>query len=537
MTENFIQASGAAAAATTEQAPTRKDSAASGGQSAGSLFFEMLSNSLAGGLAMQATRGVASEFEGETPAGENRATFRNRQENQNQVMNFEREETASREIRKEQELRPEEKQFERPKQVIEKQSGRPANAAEKQDTKSEAARSASDVKTKGVSEETGSAKPKGAEPARETAVKQPLPKPSPETAVKQPLPKPPETAVKQPQPLSKTGGEVSGDSNKPGAENTLKETKPVIEIKQPAPQVVKAPAVEVGKPGDVSQQSTVRNAVIAGMARQVQEAPKPSNVIDIAQLINRAAAKTAQESVQPSANSQGTQSGGDPPAGQSSQAALLMTMVNSATSTQAQAGASTFAAVMQQSQSPATARPAAQPSANMSQVATPMGPAAAARGAESAARTAEAAPARQPMPAERVINQVIRAARISVDQGRGEIKMLLKPESLGWLKIKISVADQNVTARITVEHEGVRELLEGNIKQLQQALSQQNLKVTQIVVELNSDAEKQAPQSGPGDGRAKGSKISIAGEGAEAELALAQPAEEALKRGTVDLRV
>ena len=113
-------------------------------------------------------------------------------------------------------------------------------------------------------------------------------------------------------------------------------------------------------------------------------------------------------------------------------------------------------------------------------------------------KTEQTARSQQPVPAERVIRQVVQAARISISQGREEIKLVLKPDSLGTLRVKITVEGERVTAHITAENENVRSALESNVRQLQQALESQNLRVNQIVVSLQGDgqAQQQADQSG-----------------------------------------
>jgi flagellar hook-length control protein FliK len=143
----------------------------------------------------------------------------------------------------------------------------------------------------------------------------------------------------------------------------------------------------------------------------------------------------------------------------------------------------------------AQARPATQAPGTL-QVA-PVAPAARAQTNIAEARAAKAA-APQPMPqenAQKIIQQVVRAARFGVREGRDEAKLLLRPESLGWLKIRIAVEGQRVSARISVENEGVKQLLENNINSLQQALQNQNLRVSQIVVEVMGEAERQNKES------------------------------------------
>ena len=96
-----------------------------------------------------------------------------------------------------------------------------------------------------------------------------------------------------------------------------------------------------------------------------------------------------------------------------------------------------------------------------------------------------------------VISQLIRAAKISMQNGREEMKILLKPEQLGWLKVKITVEGGRVTAHFGAENEFVRGVLEGNISQLQQALQNNNLRVNQIQIDVaGQQNQNQNPQSG-----------------------------------------
>lgn len=97
-----------------------------------------------------------------------------------------------------------------------------------------------------------------------------------------------------------------------------------------------------------------------------------------------------------------------------------------------------------------------------------------------------------PAPPAQVLSQIIRAAKVSLQAGKEEMKMLLKPEDLGWLKVKINIEGQKVTAHFSAENEFVRGLLENNISHLQQALQGQNLKVSQIVIDVNTQMQQDA---------------------------------------------
>lgn len=102
----------------------------------------------------------------------------------------------------------------------------------------------------------------------------------------------------------------------------------------------------------------------------------------------------------------------------------------------------------------------------------------------------------------KIISQIVKAAKVTVNSGTQEMKLLLKPEELGWLKVKITMAEGKMTAHFGVENEAVKGLLENNLSQLQQALNGQNLKVNDINISVNSQSN---PDSGLHKGDAEGS--------------------------------
>jgi flagellar hook-length control protein FliK len=119
--------------------------------------------------------------------------------------------------------------------------------------------------------------------------------------------------------------------------------------------------------------------------------------------------------------------------------------------------------------------------------------------------------------------------------GKEEMKILLKPEQLGWLKVKISVEGQRVVAHFSAENEFVRSLLESNMNQLQQALQNQNLKVTQISIDVaDQNSGQQASQPHGHDQRGKANP---ALDGDHIEEAILAAELEAIQLTAVDMRV
>lgn len=84
-----------------------------------------------------------------------------------------------------------------------------------------------------------------------------------------------------------------------------------------------------------------------------------------------------------------------------------------------------------------------------------------------------------------IIQKLVRSAKMNLQNGKQEINMLLKPEELGWLKVKMNIQGQKVTAVITAENEEVKQMLERNIGQLQTSLQSNHLRINQVVVEVS----------------------------------------------------
>jgi len=89
-----------------------------------------------------------------------------------------------------------------------------------------------------------------------------------------------------------------------------------------------------------------------------------------------------------------------------------------------------------------------------------------------------------------IVKQIVRSARLMTKgDGTQELKLILKPESLGWLKMNVSMQGQKMTALITAENDSVRTMLEQNIHQLQTSLQNQNIRVHQIVIQVSGEQQ------------------------------------------------
>jgi flagellar hook-length control protein FliK len=87
-----------------------------------------------------------------------------------------------------------------------------------------------------------------------------------------------------------------------------------------------------------------------------------------------------------------------------------------------------------------------------------------------------------------LISQVVNKAQLLLKQNSSEMNIQLKPDFLGKMTIKVTLADGVVTARFLTENQQVKNVLEQNIQSLRQSLEAQGIKVdkTEVNVQLDS---------------------------------------------------
>jgi hypothetical protein len=97
--------------------------------------------------------------------------------------------------------------------------------------------------------------------------------------------------------------------------------------------------------------------------------------------------------------------------------------------------------------------------------------------------------------------QLAERIQVQVREGREEIRIQLKPDSLGHLEIRAESTANGVVARIMAESGTVKNYLEANLHLLQQSLQDQGLKIDRIQVSVqdnsgSSSSSGYAAQSG-----------------------------------------
>lgn len=90
-----------------------------------------------------------------------------------------------------------------------------------------------------------------------------------------------------------------------------------------------------------------------------------------------------------------------------------------------------------------------------------------------------------------VIAQIMEKLKVSVKPDLSEVKILLRPEQLGEVSLKIATQNGIITAQFVAESQKVKEIIESNFNQLRDMLSEQGVDVGALEVNVsNSDEEK-----------------------------------------------
>lgn len=85
------------------------------------------------------------------------------------------------------------------------------------------------------------------------------------------------------------------------------------------------------------------------------------------------------------------------------------------------------------------------------------------------------------------------AKLILKDNNSGEIKLLMKPEHLGYVRIKLTVEDNNIAGKIIVDNINVKELFEGNIDNLIKSFKDSGYSSAMLDVSVGGGNEGKTP--------------------------------------------
>lgn len=93
-----------------------------------------------------------------------------------------------------------------------------------------------------------------------------------------------------------------------------------------------------------------------------------------------------------------------------------------------------------------------------------------------------------------VIRQISEKINVSVKADTTEIKMTLKPESLGEVRLKIITENGIITAQFQAENQRVKEIIEAGFNRLRDTLTEQGLSVANLSVSVGQEQSSQMEQ-------------------------------------------
>jgi flagellar hook-length control protein FliK len=91
---------------------------------------------------------------------------------------------------------------------------------------------------------------------------------------------------------------------------------------------------------------------------------------------------------------------------------------------------------------------------------------------------------------DQTVNQIVQKAVLHLNGGQHEVRLDLKPDFLGHIRMQIITEGQQVTVRILTEYPMVKELIESNLQQLKSELQNHGLEIDEVDVSVEDDADQ-----------------------------------------------
>lgn len=88
------------------------------------------------------------------------------------------------------------------------------------------------------------------------------------------------------------------------------------------------------------------------------------------------------------------------------------------------------------------------------------------------------------------LNQIVEKAALSLNNGKSQVRIELKPEFLGSVRMKITTENHLITLRILTELPVVKEMIENNISQLKTDLQSHGLEINKLDVSVANDSQQ-----------------------------------------------
>ncbi len=111
-----------------------------------------------------------------------------------------------------------------------------------------------------------------------------------------------------------------------------------------------------------------------------------------------------------------------------------------------------------------------------------------------------------------VFDQIVQRAVLQVKNEQSEIKIDLKPEFLGNVRMQIVTENQQVSVRILTEAPAVRDMIETGLQQLRSELQSQGLQVDRLEVSVSEDYREPRRRQGKAGERGEDARVAAVDE-------------------------
>ncbi len=108
-----------------------------------------------------------------------------------------------------------------------------------------------------------------------------------------------------------------------------------------------------------------------------------------------------------------------------------------------------------------------------------------------------------------VIEQIVEKVKIDLSNTKNEIRVRLKPEVLGEMTMNIEVVKGAVIAKIMVDNQRTKEIIEGNLIQLKEGIKDTGLEIKTVEVFVGNNSDFDKHNSGQFSFRQNNKKIKI----------------------------
>lgn len=102
--------------------------------------------------------------------------------------------------------------------------------------------------------------------------------------------------------------------------------------------------------------------------------------------------------------------------------------------------------------------------------------------------------------AVQIIEQIVEAAKVTLNQEITSMELMLNPESLGKINMTVSIKEGVVTASLVAQNEAAKEAIESQIVMLKENLNNQGIKVEAVEVTVESHAFEANTNHGQNNG-------------------------------------